>query len=156
MIMDIKLAKEIIDCLPKERTLYRYFKDGYAVSLLDRYLRKNGSQTIGNLRKCKVGKLLNRPVFERLLCGLGNGEISRDDLVKVYPIKQENYVLTLGVWGGDRAYGWQQASRRGANLVLQVNFNNRHDQCYKRYVSYDFDAFKFSVHPISKNRNTMA
>ena len=36
--MDKNLVKEIIDCLPKERTLFRYFKDRYALILLNHFI----------------------------------------------------------------------------------------------------------------------
>lgn len=154
--MDSKLVKEIVDCLPKERTLYHYYKDSYAVSLLRRALAKSGPQKLSQLRQTKYGKLLNKPVFKQVLATLGNGLLSSDHLASLWPIDFENYVLTLGMWGNDKSYGWEQVSRPGANLVLQLNFSNQHDEMYRKKVLDDFSEFQYCGHPTSTSRCTMA
>ena len=154
--MDIATAKEIIDCLPKERTLLRYFKDAYAVDLLKRYLHRKGKQKVSALRQSTYGKLLHRPIFCDLLAKLGNGALTVTELQSLWPESIEYYVLTLGIWGHNHAYGYEQVSRPGANLVLQVNFSNQHDEAYRRNIIDDFDEFQYSGHPISERRCTMA
>ncbi len=109
-------AKEVIDCLPKDRTLYRYYKDAYAVNLLRRHIGANANTVkVGDIKKSRFGKLLEKSVVKRHIAQCGKGQLNAEALDQLHPAQQENYVLTLGLWGNDNAYGWQQVSRPGAN-----------------------------------------
>ncbi|GAB1267765.1 hypothetical protein NBRC116493_10180 [Aurantivibrio infirmus] len=154
--MDILLAKEVIDCLPKNRTLYHYYKDAYAVSLLRRYLFRHGDQTLAHIRQSKYAKLLAKPIFAELLASLGKGLLSHRHLDAMWESECESYVLTLGTWGDNRSYEWEQVSRPGSNLVLQLNFSNKHDEAYRTKALGDFDEFQYRGHPVSSKRCTMA
>ncbi len=156
--MQAKLAQEIIDCLPKDRTLFTYYKDYYAAYLLQRNLLRNGPSQVADLKKSKLGKLMNKPLFTSLLARCGSGVLRAEDIETLWPQNYESYVLTLGTWGRERVkrYRYYQTSRPGTNLVLQMNFCNRHDQIYRHCIGNDLDLFKFFAHPISDTRSTLA
>ncbi len=148
--------KEIIACLPKERTLYRYHKDAYAVNLLKRFIKRTGTQSLSSIRQSRVGKLLSKPLLTEFLASVGDKKITVEKLSTLWSDSYENYVLTLDSWGQNRSYGYEQVSRPGANLVLQLNFSTEHDEIFKQKVFDDLDEFQMHCHPISKNRCTMA
>ncbi len=156
--MKTELAQEIIDCLPKERTLFRYYKDYYAVYLLRRELLKRGAMTVPMLRQTRLGKLLQKPIFADLLAGAGSGMLSVDDIDSIWSRDFESYVLTLDTWGHSKArhYRYYQTSRPGKNLVLQMNFSRRHDEMYRLCVSDDMDYFKYLDHPVSRKYCTLS
>jgi hypothetical protein len=54
--MEKKLFVEIIICLAKDRTLFRYARNGYALMLLSRYAGKRN--IIADLRRSHFGNLL--------------------------------------------------------------------------------------------------
>lgn len=157
-VMNTELAQEIIDCLPKERTLFRYYKDYYAVYLLRRELLKHGDARISELRQGRLGKLLKKSIFAELLATLGSGKLGPDDIDSLWPEDFESYVLTLDTWGHSQAkhYRYYQVSRPGKNLVLQMNLSRRHDEMYYRCVSDDMDYFKYLEHPVSRKYCTLA
>ena len=153
--MDTKLAREIVACLSGDRTLYHYYKDHYAICLLQRYLNGATDARLSALKKTRFGKLLDKPLLKNLISGCGKGTLTADALRCVWPHETETYVLTLDIWGHDKAYGYYQTSRPGANLVLQMNFSNKHDEAYRRGVSDDMALFQYRCHPISKGRQTL-
>ena len=70
------------------------------------------------------------------------------------------YRLTLGHWGGDGRYWrqrWRQTSRPGANLVVQLNFSNQHNQAYERLLRpADVHPFQGYGHPVAEGERTLA
>lgn len=155
--MDLKLAKEVIACLPEDRTVFDYYQDRYAVMLLEQIT--GDGVAIADLKATRFGKLLNRPVVRDIVARKGDGVLNRDDLVWIDPGSEvQHYVLTLGIWGDAASYGWCQTSRRGANLVLQLNFSSEHDAPYRRFIDPDgHRPFEYAGHPVcDKGRNTLA
>lgn len=144
--MDINLVNEIIACMPKERTKFRYFKSRYAFMLLQRIVGEG--DTIGNIKKSVYSGLLDKPEVKRVLALVGNGVITPKFLNSVWPGDTYNFLLTVGRWGSN-SYRWDQTSRRGYNLVLQLNFSNQHDGVYNRMVKPDYESLlNFFSHPI--------
>ncbi len=156
--MDIQLASDIIAMLPKDRTLFHYHKDRYALMLLEYAMQDNIS--IAQIKRSPYAKLLDRPLVKGLLATSGNGKISAENVANCWPIDTQAYVLTLGLWGWrkSRYREWQQTSRAGANLVLQLNFDRGHDTAYQKLVGkFGNDDFSYSGHPINKKgRTTLA
>ncbi|WP_353570186.1 hypothetical protein [Candidatus Albibeggiatoa sp. nov. BB20] len=149
--MDKNLLNEIIECLPKGRTLFTYFKDRYALSLLSYYLG-NQPQKISTLRHSPFAKLLQKPTLKPALALAGQGELTTDHLATVWD--QELYfLLGLTSWGNNKYDTYYQTSRTGYNLVLQLNFSNHHDQAYRRLVKPWYKArFNSTYHP-SKHKD---
>lgn len=155
-------AEEIIECLPKDRTIFRYFKDRYALELLSYFV--GDGKLISEVKKSPFGKLLSKPLLKALSSRLGGALLTRQALQAAWPAQPEAYLLTLGLWGssaGHRGFRdwYYQTSRRGVNLVLQLNFSGKHDRPYEKLIKPQEDRhpFEYSEHPINKDgRRTLA
>ncbi len=123
--MEMKLAQDIIACLPRGRSLFHYGRYGYAPLLLSHLLE--GSVAISALRKRRYGKLLQTPVLKALIAQSGKSVLELGQLEVAYWCDTLPFVLTLDLFDGH-----MQTSRRGVNLVLQLNFSAEHDREYVR------------------------
>ena len=155
--MELAVINEVMGCLPKERTLFWYFKDRYAPYLLQKELECKGPRTIGELKRSRFSRLVQKPVCRPVVSRVGDRPVSAAEFAELWPLTSMPYVLTLGRWGGGRDFYWDQTSVPGWNLVLQLNFSKEHDHKYQRLIGKDFDHFKFYSHPVHRgDRNTMA
>jgi len=155
--MDKQLLKEVIDCLPKGRTKFFYFKDRYAAMLLADFV--GNGMSVGQVKQSAFAGLLQRPAVKQLVANSGNGVLTAEMLRGVWEFPQP-FLLTLAGWGGkDRS--WYQVSRPGYNLVLQMNFTASHDREYDKLTSDELLFGSFS-HPVMQKgqrplfRNTVA
>ncbi len=147
--MDKNLVKEIIDCLPKERTLFRYFKDRYALILLNHFI--GDEMDIKQIKGSRMAGLLQKPVIREFLASIGSGKLTKADLKDVWLNDMYSFVLTLDKWGGENP-AWNQTSRKGYNIVLQLNFSNQHDGAYNSLVKPQVKrALNFYGHPVFEN-----
>lgn len=149
---------EIIASLPKDRTLFYYFKDRYALTLL-RQMIENGAP-IRSVKEGPFARLLDRPILKSRIASKGNGILELQDLDSLWPLDPHCYRLTLGSWGQERGrilYG-QQTSRPQPNLVLHLNFSNKHDQAYKTLITNKSGRpFIYEDHPNARaGFNTLA
>ena len=149
--MKKELANEIIECLPKDRTLFRYYKDRYALLLLQYYIREGRKLT--DVKNSRFAKLLNKEIVKTVISNCGD-KILAPEKIKIYePLEIDNYVLTLDKWDG-REIDWGQCSRKGWNLVLQLNFSKKHDEIYKNLVKPNSEqALNYICHPVYQQRN---
>ncbi len=156
--MDTKLAKEIIACLPKDRTLFYYHDDKYAALLLSYAI--GDAAPISEIKTTRFAKLLDRPLVKSVIAEKGDGVLSVRDLQSVCSENLEIYTLTLGLWPDavDKYWHWNQTSRKGTNLVLQLNFTGLHDQALREALGSDkADPFTCDAHPVSsRGHNTLA
>jgi len=151
VIMDKNLTSEIIDCFPKERTVFRYFKGRYALILLKNIIGEG--QNVNKLRKTAYAGLLDKPEVKQVLALAGQGIVTPDLLNSVWPDDTFNFILTLGRWG-TRCHRHDQTSRRGYNLVLQLNFSMQHDGIYNRMVKPEYEALlNLLGHPVLEPEN---
>ncbi len=158
--MNKTLLNEVLECLPKDRTLFRYGRDDYALMLLSRAV--GNGRSAAELRKSGYGQLLVKPCVKRLMAVSGNGILSRDLFDYAYSEDRFDFLLTVGRWNeGSKRY--QQTSRRSGNLVLRLNFNAGHDREFRRVIGKAFqDYFVAWSHPVLREgerdyfRNTMA
>ena len=150
--MDEKQVEEIIACLPSDRTVFPYFKDQYAVYLLQHYLHKAATNNIQSIKKSRMKKLLDKPIFKETLKNSGNGMLEPIQLESLWPAQTEQYVLTLGKWGHKKRYRWNQTSRPGVNLVLQLNLSNQFDSMFKAISGCALNRLTTSCHPKSRKR----
>ncbi len=144
--MDKKLLDEIIACLPKDRTLFRYARNDYALMLLSRFVGKG--KKVAEIKRSPFGRLLDKPAIRELLAEIGGGHISGDLFDYVYVKDRQDFLLTIGRWNEERSR-YNQTTRNSANLVLQLNFNCGHDQAFEKCVAED-DRWQFEPwgHPI--------
>ncbi|MFQ5566426.1 MAG: hypothetical protein ACE5EU_08695, partial [Paracoccaceae bacterium] len=148
--------EEIIACLPRGRTLYRYFPDRQALWLLARALDGAGEGArIADLRQGARARHLGRPAVKAVIAAKGDGLLTAADLDAAWPRRWRTYRLTLGRWGSDkrRDAAYLQTSRPGWNLVLQMNFSGEHDAPYRRYIGdHMHHPFEFFGHPVARRR----
>ena len=147
--MNKATALEIIACLPKGRTLFHYFKDRYALLLLS-YAVGEGMK-ISALRSTDYAKLLNKPRVREFLAATGDGVLTASALADYWQYDGQTFVLSLTTWGDKRASErrWNQTSRCGHNLVLQLNFSQQHESHYRRLIKpTDSEVFNSGIHPV--------
>ncbi len=68
--MELALIDEVMGCLPKELTLFWYFKDRYAPYLLEKELENKGPRTIGELKRSRFSVWCRNPCARRSSAGL--------------------------------------------------------------------------------------
>lgn len=140
------------------RLLFRYYKDRYAAMLLEDLLQPR--LPIRAVREGRFGRLLERPPIKALAATKGDGFLHRDDLHTLWPYETETYIVTFARWGSDRRryQRWDQLSRPGRQLVLQLNFPHAHNVRYHRLIP-DAKKMPFAqdYHPVNMSeRITMA
>lgn len=154
--MDTSIAQEIIECLPNDRTIFHYFKDKYSPILL-KYIAGNGKK-ISEIKSSSFGKLLSKPIIKSVLAKSGDGEIAAHDFDNLWDQYSEPFILTIDTWG-DEDWKYNQTSRPGVNLVLQLNFSGVHDQYYNKLIKPNNGEtpFDYGGHPTNQSaRNTLA
>ncbi len=140
-------VEEIIHCLPQDKTLFYYFKDRYAPLLLSKVFPEN--TTVADIKKSRFSPLLNKPVVKQVLAKLGGSAISCNNLLYCWDPSGKQFLLTLGTWGADKCDYYYQTSRRGHNLVLQLNFSNEHDSPFQKLINRNY-WFNYTNHPVLK------
>ena len=153
--MDIRELDELFRMLPEGRTVFHYFADRYATSLLG-YACGDGT-SVRELKRSRFSKLLRRPAIRDILAQSGGRPLRRDDFDAYWPATRQGYVLSLDRWGDD-ADDWEreydQTCRPGYNLVLQLNFPRTHD---RRFQDVFDESFNHVGHPADpRNRYTLA
>ncbi len=144
--MKDQLINDIIADLPKDRTLYYYFKDRYALMLLSSAIGEG--KTVRAIKQSPFARLLDRPLLKQLIANAGSGQISQQDLTNLWPVNPLCYRLTVGKWGSEPGATWQQTTRSEPNLVLHLNFSNQHDQAYKTLIEHKgLKPFIYQDHP---------
>ena len=150
--MNGELVKEIQDCLCGERTLFHYYQDQYAIYLLSRLVDWEKRIAIRHLRCGRLARLLDRPLIKDLLSKCGDGFVNKKVLEGCWHDSFESYVLTLGDWGCYSDWSWDQISRPGKNLVLQLNVSGKWAVQFQRIMKMPPNQFFDSGHPLSDTR----
>lgn len=160
--MNIEDINFIRGCLPRGRTKFLTFKDQYAPTLL--------SWKIGDNR-IPVSQLKSHPAFTHLskkpivqdLIKINGGRDVSSETLNVWPNFKTVHAfrLTLDQWGDSLSANnyWNQTSRRGHNLVLQLNFPKSHGSEYRKLGNDDSDpcGFIYDSHPVkTESEYTMA
>ena len=143
--MDQHAVHEIIACLPSERTIFSYFSGRYALVLLAHAAAS--PTTIRQLREGPYAQLLETPRAKAVLARCGSGQVEQGLFNWEWPAgTTHDFLLGLTDWGypADRAYS--QTSRRGYNLVLQLNLNTGDMERFARLVEFPND-YNFGSHP---------
>lgn len=150
--MKTKDLREVIACLPKGKTLFHYAKDDYAFRLLSRAAEKTA--TLQELRAGRYGKLLEKPSVKDWMA-TGSSAHWFGPAFGVGRKGTQVYRLSLDEWGDDDStWVWDQTSRRGKSLVLQLNLSRRHAMALRKLVGEGgVDPFSFSSHPVRTGQN---
>lgn len=150
--------EELLFLLEGEMGHFSYFPDRYALQLLTWTLENHGEMSVGQLKQLPLGKFLNKPLLKKLS---GHHQRWTADLLRSYwPESIRNYEITFGQWGDVKSWErwWNQSSRKGANLVLQLNFSSDHDAA-QHYFKRGWGRLdnNYACHPVRKGgRHTMA
>jgi hypothetical protein len=139
---------------------YRYYKDRYSLELLQGALPEDDSAVpVAALKRSRWSYLLDKPKIANLVRRLRGAPLTRN-LLHAHDCASEevNYRVAVSSWGG-----WDeresQTSRKGANLVVHLNFDRAHDLAFEKLVKPERGNNPFrwsSYHPHSRSRNTMA
>lgn len=152
--MQLTEVQEIIDCLPNGQTPFWYFRDRYALLLLGMLGDEIGKRQV---KRSTFSQLLDKAVVKSVFAEHRGRAVPRDAFEYRVAASPESYSLTLDTWGSNKDW-WMQTTRRGYNLVLQLNFPPEHDQAYRRLVDPEGEMpFVCFDHPvIEKRRSTLA
>ena len=147
--MDLQAAQAIL-ARKKRRAVFRYFKNRYAFLLLAR--GAIDGHRISEVRKGPFSRLLQKPEVREFVGDRGDGVISVNALEYAWREPWCSFVLDLDLWGG--GWGtWQQTSRHGYNLALQLNFSNAHGASYRELCRPRSDhVFNYYGHPVAKRK----
>lgn len=171
---DIRLAKAV---LPSEMP-FPYWPGREAAWLLHAAMPQEA--TVADLRRGAQGRWLSRAPVAEVVAASG-GRLTRADIAAVAlpPDGQQlsaagevglrsvlqgwrDYTLSLDAWPGERFpdddWQWNQTSRRGHSLVVQVNFPGAHARLMAQHLpKHARQKFEFSQHPVrGRNSPTMA
>lgn len=147
--MKSQLLDEVIACLPKGKTHYRYFRGAYAPRLLSILMPEQ--QDLRSLKQSRFKPLLEHPVVKPVLADCGNGVLARADLSTAWQEPSLPFLLSVSRWGGNRERDWYQTSRFGENLVLQLNLPLEHQRQFQRYIDHSGEDTlngDWSCHPV--------
>ncbi|MEQ9265425.1 MAG: hypothetical protein RLN81_09410 [Balneolaceae bacterium] len=150
----------IKEILGEEKKPFYYYKDKYALEVA-KLLCEDGLR-ISELKKSEFKFLLQKRPIKSVLSDLGKDTLKNEDLDKFIDPDGKNFHYTISKWGEyekHRNDGYYQTSRPGINLVLQLNFDDVHNNAYHQLVRPEkgYHPFAFSIHPASQKRSyTMA
>jgi len=130
--MNTQLLNEVIACLPKGKTHYRYFKGAYASRLLSMLLPKQAS--VHQLKQTRFKRLLEHPTVKPIMADCGKGVLEQTRLNEVWQEPSQPFLLTVSRWGGNSDRSWYQTSRFGENLVLQLNLPVEHQRQFDAHI----------------------
>lgn len=140
--MDIRLANEIIACLPRGRTMFHYYKHRYAVALFAQQARR--VESFAQIRSTPFRRLLDNPTIKAAMAA---GDTPQRAALAAQNLNAQNnipFLLTLDVWSEG-----SQVSRPGSSLVLQLNFTRGHTDMFARLVKPQHaTCFRSSYHPV--------
>ncbi len=150
-----------------ETSPFHYYPDRESVWLLSQLMRDEAQ--VCDLRRVVFAKLLERPAVQPLVAACG-GQLRRVDLLplaqcgqvaaksrvgrlaeqSLYSSPLRGYELSIADWGLEQPdWRWQQISRPGGNLVLQVNFPVEHAALFGQHMDWDdWKDFACCSHPV--------
>jgi len=153
--METNLLKEVLVCLDDGRRLIHYYKDKYALFLLNSAMSDKNQLKLSEIKTSHLAKLLRKQRVKQITSRCGDGVLTKQHLDEFYVEDFESYVVTLSEWGCPQDYSWAQTSRPGKNLVVQLNFTGKHDQ-FMNELKIDADLFKYGCHPVHKTKSSVA
>ena len=130
--MKSQLLDEVIACLPRGKTHYRYFKGAYAPRLLSMLMPQEAE--LHKLKQTRFKRFLEHEEVKPIVAYSGDGMLNRDALEASWAEPSQPFLLNVSGWGGRGERSWYQTSRGGENLVLQLNLPAQHQQKFKRWI----------------------
>lgn len=130
--MKSQLLDEVIACLPNGKTHYRYFQGAYASRILSMMLPEQVE--LHKLKKTRFTRLLEHKSVKPIVSQCGDGVLDRQSLTSSWCEPSKPFLLSLSRWGANAGRYWNQTSRSGENLVLQLNLPMQNLQHYQRWI----------------------
>lgn len=171
---DISLIRQV---LPETMTFHHY-PDRQSPWLLANAMP--GDMPVRTLRRGPLARFLDRPLVKPVVAGCG-GMLRQRDLIAVahagramhlgglspgalsaldmaYASTWRDYELSFTSWGTGRDWAWEQVSRKGGNLVMQLGFPSEHAAILGGHFSAPVRKdFEYADHPIREaGRPTLA
>ncbi len=134
----------------KKRRLFHYAPDHYAIYLLGRWLSR-GPRTVAETRASSYGRLLDRPRIKAGLKDWGDGLITQQRLAMLQAAEPAAFRISFSHWGNPkhRWANYDQTSRPGYNLVVQLNFSGLHNKVYLNLLpDKRRHPFRYYCHPV--------
>ena len=148
--MELEEIGRLRALLGTRRRVFRYFKDRYALLLLERALPRY--PTVASIKRSPFAPLLQKPLVRRALAHAGNGRVTCGLLRAVVAGSPSAYRLGLGRWplrDDGPAGRWAQATRERWNFVVQLNFDLSHAGRARRLLGDDGEIWSDEVHPMA-------
>ena len=130
--MNLEEINFIRGCLPSGRTKFLTYKDQYAAKLLSWKMGDKSLSVAQLKRDPSCAPFMRKPVVQDLIKSHDGQKVSAETL-NLWPNFKTVHAfrLTLDEWGNTYS-NWNQTSRRGHNLVLQLNFPKSHGSEYRK------------------------
>ena len=144
--MKMNDIEEIITCMPSGKTFFPYFQGRYALLLLSWIF--DDEITVQEVKQSRYSGLLKKPCVKDALSTTGERKLSVGAIAHTWQEPHEQFLLTLGTWGGS-SLQWQQTSRVGHNLVLQLNLHEGYRRTLEALLPDDLQyVFDTIGHPV--------
>ncbi len=154
--MDAKLLRFIRGIYGTERLPFIYFKDRFALQLLSYRMKED--MTVSAVKKSELGYLLEKPTLKKITSSLPGNRLHKSIYEEYIPDDYLAFTLSIGKWGSKiikhRKDSWNQTTRPGYSMVLQLNFSTEHDLAYYRLLKpkhRDNHPFRATYHPVAQN-----
>lgn len=145
--MQSNLVDEIMACLPRGKTHFRYYPGAYAPRLLSLLMPEQ--MRLHSLKQTRFNRLLNHPVMRDVVSTCGSGVLRREALESVWCEPSQPFLLSVCRWGGRHERDYHQTSRFGENLVLQLNLPKASQRKFRQWVDpEDTLTGSWSYHPV--------
>lgn len=142
--------KAVMAELNERSDAWRYVRDGYCLQLLK--YRHGSHAHIAKIKQGPFKGLLERPAMKALTAERGDGRIDLQRATVTGAVSHE-FRLTYSLWRGRSK--WDQVSRAGWQLVVQLNFPREHDEVYRNKVRPKKNGpFVYNGHPV-RNDNVI-
>jgi hypothetical protein len=144
----------IVGRLPSARTLFYYFKDRYALMLLEEVVGQG--RAVSELKTSRYGRLLQKPTVRKTLARIQGDRLARRDVQSIWQEPSLAYRLTLGQWpsrGEKWNRFWHQMGRPGVNLVLQMNLPQSHVRRMEQLLDEDRGSLRSNGHPVASGQH---
>ncbi len=147
--MKSQLLDEVIACLPTGKTHYRYYQGAYASRLLSMMLPEQVD--LHKLKQTRFKRLLEHKSVKPIVSQCGDGVLDRQLLASSWCEPSQAFLLSVSRWGKNGGRYWNQTSRHGENLVLQLNLPMQNLRHYQRWVDPSCQSTlngTWSSHPV--------
>ena len=149
--MKTEMLDEVIACMPRGKTNYHYFQGAYASRLLSMIMPQEIN--LHEIKKSRFNKLLEHKTVKPVLAHCGDGKLNKQTIEGIWVNPSKPFLLSISRWGSKKNWAWNQTSRPGENLVLQLNLPHEHLRNFRKWVNPDENSSlngRWTDHPVQK------